>query len=120
MIFGEFLIEKNIVREEDLLKALDAQRAQQIPLGQLAVKEGFLEPKQLFKILTAQREQGNGGGHLGMIAVNMGFMTLERMEALVKMQTETSELLGDILVEQGSLTRSELLLALKNFRSKGS
>lgn len=120
MIFGEFLIEKNIVREEDLLKALDAQRAQQIPLGQLAVKEGFLEPKQLFKILTAQREQGNGGGHLGMVAVDMGFMTLERMEALVKMQTETSELLGDILVEQGSLTRSALLLALKEFRSAGS
>ena len=55
MVFGEFLIEKNIVREEELLKALDDQKAKRVPLGQLAVKEGFLEPKQLFKILTAQR-----------------------------------------------------------------
>lgn len=114
------MIERNIVREEDLIKALDAQRAQQIPLGQLAVKEGFLEPKQLFKILTAQREQGNGGGHLGMVAVELGFMTSEKMEELIKMQTETNELLGDILVEQGSLTRSDLLLALKEFRAAGS
>ena len=120
MIFGEFLSEKNIVREEELLRALDTQKAKRIPLGQLAVKEGFLEPKQLFKILTAQRKQGVGGGNLGAVAVQLGFMTPEKMEELVKIQMEANELLGDILVAQGSLTRSQLLQALKEFRSVGS
>ena len=118
MIFGEFLIGKNIVREEDLLRALDAQKAKRTPLGQLAVKEGFLEPKQLFKILTAQRKQGAEGENLGTVAVQMGFMTPEQMEELVKIQAETNELLCDILVGQGSLTRSELLQALKEFRAQ--
>ena len=111
------MIEKNIVREEELLKALDAQKAKQIPLGQLAVQQGFLEAKQLFKILTAQRKQGDGGANFGAVAVAMGFLTPEKMEQLVKIQTETIGLLGDILVEQGSLSRSELLQALKEFRA---
>ena len=113
------MIEKNIVREEELLKALDDQKAKRVPLGQLAVKEGFLEPKQLFKILTAQRKQGSEGGNFGAVAVEMGFMTPEKMAELVKIQTETNELLGDILVEQEFLTRSELLQALKEFRALG-
>jgi len=100
-----------------LLQALDAQKAKRIPLGQLAVKEGFLEAKQLFKILTTQRKQGNEGGNFGTVAVQMGFMTPEKIEQLVKIQTETNELLGDILVEQGSLTRGDLLQALKEFRA---
>ena len=40
-----------------------------------------------------------------------------KMEELIKIQTGTLELLGDILVAQGSLTRSELLQALKEFRA---
>ena len=116
MVFGEFLVEKKIVREEDLIQVLDAQKAKRIPLGQLAVKEKFLEAKQLFKILTAQRKQGDGAVNFGAVAIEMGFMSAEKMEELVKIQNETNDLLGDILVEQGFITRSELLQRLKEFR----
>ena len=37
MLFGEFLLEQGLVKEDDLVSALDEQQKNKMPMGQMAV-----------------------------------------------------------------------------------
>ena len=118
MIFGEYLVEQSIIRPEDLARALELQKTDRVPLGQLALQKGLIDNKQLFRILSRQRKPEERNKTFGKLAVEMGYLTQEQVETLLERQTHTNRLLGEILVSQGSVSQKELIKALKKFRSE--
>ena len=117
MIFGEYLVEQNIVREKDLNRALEIQKTDRVPLGQLAMQNGLIDNKKLFRILSRQRKPKEKNKSFGKLAVAMEYLSQEQVETLLERQTHTNRLLGEILVSQGWVSQMELIKALKNFRS---
>lgn len=118
MIFGEYLVEQNIIQPEDLARALELQKTDRVPLGQLALQKGLIDNKQLFRILSRQRKPEEKDKTFGKLAVEMGYLSQEQVETLLERQTHTNRLLGEILVSQGSVSQMELIKALKKFRSE--
>lgn len=118
MIFGEYLVEQNIIRPEDLARALELQKTDRVPLGQLALQKGLIDNKQLFRILSRQRKSEERNKTFGKLAVEMEYLSQEQVETLLERQTHTNRLLGEILVSQGSVSQMELIKALKKFRSE--
>jgi hypothetical protein len=118
VIFGEYLVEQNIIRQEDLARALELQKTDRIPLGQLAMQKGLIDNKQLFRILSRQRKPEERDKSFGKLAVEMEYLSQEQIEALLERQTHTNRLLGEILVSQGLVSQMELIKALKKFRSE--
>ena len=118
MIFGEYLVEQKIIREKDLGRALEIQKTDRVPLGQLAMQKGLIDNKQLFRILSRQRKPEEKAKNFGKLAVEMEYLNQEQVEMLLERQTHTNRLLGEILVSQGWVSQMELIKALKKFRSQ--
>ena len=118
MIFGEYLVKQNIIQEKDLDRALETQKTDRVPLGQLAMEKGLIDNKQLFRILSRQRKSEEKGKSFGKLAVEMGYLSAEQVDMLLERQTHTNRLLGEILVSQGLVSQMELIKALKKFRSQ--
>jgi hypothetical protein len=118
VIFGEYLVEQNIIREKDLARALEIQKTDRVPLGQLALQNGLIDNKQLFRILSRQRKPEDKDKSFGKLAVEMEYLNQEQIETLLERQTHTNRLLGEILVTQGLVSQMELIKALKKFRSQ--
>ena len=118
MIFGEYLVEQNIIRQIDLSRALEIQKTDRVPLGQLAMQKGLIDNKQLFRILSRQRRPEEKDKSFGKLAVEMEYLSQEQVEMLLERQTHTNRLLGEILVSQGLVSQMELIKALKKFRAQ--
>ncbi len=117
MLLGEFLLEKGLVKEEELVAALDDQQQNKMPMGQMAVQKGFLDSKSLFKVLTEQRKKLRDANDFGAIAVEMGLLNPKQIEELVESQSTTNELLGNLLVGKGILPREKLVEVLREYNS---
>ena len=117
MIFGEYLVNQNIIQEKDLARALETQKTDRVPLGQLAMQNGLIDNKQLFRILSRQRKPEDKAKSFGKLAVEMEYLSQEQVESLLERQTHTNRLLGEILVSHGLVSQMELIKALKKFRS---
>jgi hypothetical protein len=118
VIFGEYLVEQNIIRGKDLASALEIQKTDRVPLGQLAMQKRLIDNKQLFRILSRQRKPEEKDKSFGKLAVEMAYLSQEQVETLLEQQTHTNRLLGEILVSQGWVSQMELIKALKKFRSQ--
>jgi hypothetical protein len=117
MIFGEYLVKQNIIREKDLARALEIQKTDRVPLGRLAMQKGLIDNKQLFRILSRQRKPEEKNKSFGKLAVAMEYLSQDQVEALLEQQTHTNRLLGEILVSEGWVSQMKLIKALKKFRS---
>jgi len=117
MLFGEFLLNQGLVKEEELVSALDEQQQNKMPMGQMAVQKGLLDSKDLFKVLTEQRKRLRDANDFGRIAVEMGLLKEEQVEELVESQTTTNELLGNLLVSKGVLPQEKLVQLLREYNS---
>jgi len=117
MLFGEFLLERELVKEDDLVCALDEQQKNKMPLGQMAVQKGFMDSKALFKVLTEQRKRVRDANDFGQIALEMGVLKQDQVEELVESQNTTNELVGNILVTKGLLSREKLVQMLREYDS---
>lgn len=112
--FGQFLLEKGLIDKDQLLSALEAQRASNPVLGEMAVSLGLLTPDQAEKINEHQRREDR---RFGDIAQALGFLTEAQVDELLARQKAERKLFGEILLEQGALTRAQLDTELKLHQS---
>jgi len=110
MLFGEFLVRRGAVTEEEMLKALDEQKKRRLPLGTVAIMENFLTFKDVYTVLNAQVEQP--AKRFGEVALELGLLTPETLENLLALQREKNPHVGEVLVELGLLDRERLLSEL--------
>ena len=109
--FGEYLLRTGLIRGQDLKKALDFQKTINMPIGQLAANMGY------FPILSVERvlkKQAVNGQLFGELAVDMGLISKETLEA----QRDRYTRIGEIFIECESLTREQMEEALKRFHKE--
>ena len=115
MLFGEFLLSQELVQEEDLVAALDEQQQNKMPMGQMAVQKGFMDSKDLFRVLTEQRKRLQDNNDFGQIALEMGLLNERQVGELVESQSSANAKLGSILVEKGVLPQEKLIRVLRDY-----
>ena len=86
MVFGEYLVEQNIIGKKDLARALEIQKTDRVPLGQLALQKGLIDNKQLFRILSRQRKPEEKNKSFGKLAVEMKYLNQEQIETLLNLR----------------------------------
>jgi len=102
---GQFLLERGTITSAQLLAALDAQRASNPLLGELAVHHRMLDAAQARRINDRQRAEDR---RFGDIALEMGLLDAGQLDVLLAAQKKGRKLFGQILVDQGALTAERL------------
>ncbi len=97
MKFGLYLKKKGAITADQLVAALDHQHSRMPPVGQLAMEEGILSARQVFKVLRCQ--SGIPHERFGEVAVGMGMMTPIELQRLLIIQWERKPRFADVLVQ---------------------
>jgi hypothetical protein len=113
--FGQFLLEKGVISAQQLLHALDAQRASNPTLGELAQQRGLLTAAQAKRINERQRVEDR---RFGDIAEELGLLQGAQVGELLAEQKARRKLFGEILVEQDTLDRARLEAELAAHRQE--
>jgi hypothetical protein len=114
MQFGLYLKKKGIVSAEQLVAALEAQQKQLVRIGQLAIEEGVLTPREVFQVLRSQSESPHG--RFGEIAIGLGMITRNQLQELLILQLDRKRPLSEILVQQHAISPLHAADELAAFR----
>ena len=114
MHFGLYLYRKSVITAEQLLDAVESQHDNLVPIGQLALEEGILAPRDVFTVLRLQSDLP--GERFGDVAIELGLMTDDQLMRLLMIQTDRKRSLSEILVKQGAIDRERARDELAEFR----
>ncbi|MBC8554962.1 MAG: hypothetical protein H8D23_35565, partial [Candidatus Brocadiales bacterium] len=92
--FGEYLVYEGKIDAYELESAIHYQNVEHVVLGVLALQEEHLNERQLCDVLDYQRERG---GLFGEIAIELGFINEDGVDALLKKQGEKHIRIGEVL-----------------------
>ena len=124
---GRLLVERGVITQEQLDTALQVQRAEGGMLGEILTSRGWVTPlsiaaavaKQKAEQSSAENGQGSRPGRasnwkpLGTLLVEKGYISEVQLKQALSIQSEDGGgFLGEILVDHGWLTASDLVLAL--------
>ncbi len=115
MRFGEFLLMRGRVSEDDLDEARHMQLVNNHLIGVLAMDHGLLKLGELEQILHHQAAIAPRP-RFGEVAVGLGYLSPQQLEVLVAVQRENRLRIGDVLVLRSTLTEEELLAELRAYR----
>lgn len=107
---GELLVHEGILTADQVIHALTVQRKQQPPkpFGVICQELGLLSTVELARILQKYRQRLL----LGEILVHLNLVSQEQIDLALKIQKQTKQKLGTILLEKGWLTEAILIQAL--------
>jgi hypothetical protein len=111
---GLYLKKKGIITAEQLVAALEEQLGSLVPIGQLALEENVLSPRDIFDVLQAQSDSPNE--RFGDLAVEMGLMSRSDLMRLLMIQADRKRPIMDILIEQGALTPQKAASEMAAYR----
>ena len=114
MHFGLYLKKKGIISAEQLVAALEAQLATLPRIGQLALEEGLISPRDIFDVLQAQRRSPDV--RFGDLAIEMSLMTRNELIRLLMIQADRKRPLADVFVTEGILSEQLVTREMAEFR----
>jgi hypothetical protein len=114
MHFGLHLKKSGVISAEQLVAAVEVQLSTLVPIGQLALEEGMLAPRDIFNILRAQSNAPNV--RFGDLAIEMGLITRDDVMRLLMIQADRKRPIAEILVGQGVLTEEQMEAELAAYR----
>jgi CheY-specific phosphatase CheX len=112
--FGQFLVEKNLVSREALLKAIELQDEKNLKFGEMAISMGFVTQADIERAHNAQMSKDL---KLGDMLVDMGVLALEQMNEVFTRQKSTHLYIGEALVQVGALDSEKLQQYLADFKA---
>ena len=112
MFFGQYLLSRGVISGEVLIDAIDRQRETNLSLVELAVREGWIEPKCAEGILTRYRTTDAG---LEELCLEYGRIGREKLEKLLRIQRSDRVKIGAALINSGHLTRNQVEEHLASF-----
>ncbi|MGE0789994.1 MAG: hypothetical protein AB7S26_30245 [Sandaracinaceae bacterium] len=98
--FGQWLMERGLVRPDTLDEAIARLDFGRRPLGEVAVARGALSSEQRAAV---RRMQWNEGGRFGEVAMRMGVLSEEQLDQLLEEQRAHTVRIGEALVAMGVL-----------------
>lgn len=115
--FSQYLIEKDIISKDQLIKAIDLQGKKNFSFGEFVLKTGFISKKDYEKIL---RHQLSKNITFFDAAIELKILNYETKEKLLSRQISNNIMLGEALVKENVLTDIEVDKYFKQFRSEQS
>ena len=123
ILFGKIALHNGFITEEQLKKALEAQRSSKKRLGEVLLEMGYISSDEIRVILRSQDMRLDAPNRrlktrrrdvlFGAIAVRLGFATQKQINDAVREQALLAEKgkkvpLGEILLKKGVLTLSQV------------
>ncbi len=102
-MFGKFLVDRGLLRPEQLLEALEQQQSAKVSIGRLAFQEGILPLEKVLEILSLQQELGEKRKSFGELAIELGYLDLAQRDELLRRQQRSTAPLAQVVVELGLL-----------------
>ncbi len=99
--FGNYLLEKKIIKPEVLKIVLEEQKSAKVKLGVMAIDSGYMTAVQVNSVHNLQITRDKKFGEL---AIAEGYLTEEMLDNLLKAQKKSNVLLGQVLIEKGYFT----------------
>jgi CheY-specific phosphatase CheX len=115
--FGQFLLEKNVIKPHELTKALEYWKQRQIDFGDCAISKGYITKENL-KILKEKQKEIDM--RFGEIAVQLHMLTPAQVEEILNTQKTDNIYIGEALVKSGFMTNEDLERELVLFREDQS
>jgi hypothetical protein len=120
---GRLLVQRGVITDEQLETALRVQRDEGGMLGEILTAKGWVTPLSIAAAVARQREakmadQGSDQRRainwtpLGALLVERRLISDVELKQALALQRDQGGFLGEILVEQGWLSASDLVLAL--------
>lgn len=115
-LFGEYLVEHNIISEEVLVEALISQIKQLPSVTEIVFEQKLLDVKDLLSVFRQQSHK-----HCGFIeaAMDLGYWKPEISAEVDKQAAERRIPLGELLVKQGTVKMEQITKALDEFFGEG-
>ena len=115
--FGQYLLEKNIIKREDLLETVEFQKSKNMDFGECALAKGYITDKDLANLKSAQKQVDM---KFGEVAIKLNILTPQQVEDVLAMQKKNHIFFGEALVEQGIITSDILERELSLFKQDQS
>jgi len=111
--FGQFLVEKNLVSRDALLKAIELQDQKNLKMGEMAISMGFVTQADIERAHNAQMSKDM---KLGDLLVEMGILTQDQLNDVITRQKSTHLYIGEALVLVGAINNENLQQYLDEFK----
>ncbi|MDR2580287.1 MAG: Flp pilus assembly complex ATPase component TadA [Fibromonadaceae bacterium] len=108
MQIGQLLIEKGLINEDQLARAISEQKRSGLHLGKILVRLGFVSEEQMTAILSEQL-QTSQHKRIGELLVEKNYITVEQRERALEEQKKTGLRLGKMLMQLGFMTEERLI-----------
>jgi CheY-specific phosphatase CheX len=93
------------VTKEQLISAMQREKDEHMKLGTLAIHAGYMDAAQVDLVVIEQTHQDRKFGEL---AVEMRYLTDEQLDELLHMQPPSFLRLGQVLLDDGTITNTDL------------
>lgn len=113
--FGQSLIGKKKITEEQLKRALSSQVEEHYKLGQIGVFLGKIEDEHIDIVLKAMMEENHAGKKFGEVAKELHFISSNDLHDILELEEEINIRVGKILAMSGFITQEEIDKCLKEF-----
>ncbi len=102
--YGELVVDEGYATEEQVLKALEYQRTSEKLLGKVMIDMGIITLEQQYEALTFGKSPEGGGKRFGQICEEFGYASAVDIERALAFQKKIKGYLGEIMMELGYLT----------------
>lgn len=113
--FGNYLLVRGCITQEQLFTAMQKQSSARMKLGTLAIHAGYMTAAEVDELVIQQTHQDKKFGEL---AIENRYLTEEQVLELLKTQGPDFLLLGQTLVDDGIITNKELSDLITDYRSE--
>jgi len=112
--FGQFILEKGIISQESLLKAITLQESSNLKFGEMAKSMGLLSDKDIDRVHDAQKKEDI---QFGDMSVNLGILTTSQLNEILTKQKNSHLYIGEALIKVGAIQPAELVKYLEEFKA---
>ena len=111
--FGNYLLSKEYITNEQLFDALKEKSQKHTKLGTLAIHSGLMTAAEVDSVIVEQTHQDKKFGEL---TIEMGYLTNEQVKTLLNIQSPDFLLLGQLLLDKGIIDNTTLEKIIKDYR----
>lgn len=111
-LFGAWLVQRQRVTAEQVLVALDLQERQRPPIHEIAMHQRLLSAMQVLQVLDEQRKTRQC---FETAVQSLGLLTRAQIDTLRIEQAKHGPKIGQVLVQTGALSPSQLERELEEF-----
>jgi len=113
--FGQFLVNKNVITEEQLESALSSQTDDRFDFGFLAGVDEKMKDYQIEFVLNAMKEEKNFGKKFSDVLRELEIMPPNDVDRIAKLENKIDNKIGETLVILNHISKEELNKYFKEF-----